>query len=490
MRASQDSDTIIAISTAPGTGAVGMVRISGPDVLEVLRRHCRGPVSKRAPDFHEHPRCAFLCGVFRSETAANASSESRTARDANERDAGDGAAIDEGLVTYFSGPNSYTGEDTAELTMHGNPLILQEIVGALLEASAKIDLRPLRPAGPGEFTRRAYLNGRLELTRAEAVHRIITARSRLELAASRKNLYGEVSRLVSRFRSAIIHLKAETEAEVDFSTEDLTFESLDARKARVRDLVSQLDTLIERGRETERLRAGIQVALVGVPNAGKSSLLNRMLGWDRSIVSPVAGTTRDYVSEEMQLDGVFLRFVDTAGLRATEDKIEEAGVRLSQRTMQQSQLVLHIIDGERDVYEFPQLDSPGAIVHVFNKLDLRDAYAEFAQYRERVGEDAHVSVSCENGAGFDLLRAKIRELLFQNQDVVENPLLLEDRHRYHFTHVRDSLAKVLELWNQGAPDEITALEIDRALEHTGAVAGRIDNEEVLGRIFSVFCVGK
>ncbi|MEQ9363755.1 MAG: GTP-binding protein, partial [Leptospirales bacterium] len=352
------------------------------------------------------------------------------------------------------------------------------------------DERPVRPANPGEFTRRAYLNGQLELTRAEAVHRIVTARTHLELAASRKNLYGEVSRLVSRFRSAIIHLKAETEAEVDFSTEDLTFESLDARKVRVRELVRQLEAIIERGRETERLRAGFQVALVGVPNAGKSSLLNRMLGWDRSIVSPVAGTTRDYVSEEIELDGVQLRFVDTAGLRTTDDQIEEQGVRLSRRTMQQSQVVLHVIDGERAPYEFPELETGGAIVHVFNKLDLRDAYAEHEVYRQVAAEDLRVSVSCETGAGFEELRAQLRKLLFQNPTVAENPLLLEDRHRYHFTHIKEALAKVLELWELGAPDEITALEIDRALEHTGAVAGRIDNEEVLGRIFSVFCVGK
>lgn len=472
-REKSDSDTIVAVSTAPGTGAVGMVRISGPGVLEVLRRHCRtAHENQKTPDFSSHRRKALFCRIY-----------------ADDDQSADSQPIDEGLVVFFAGPNSYTGEDTAELTVHGNPLILQEIIAAVLEQSAESEC-PVRPAGPGEFTRLAYLNGRLELTRAEAVHRIVTARSKLELAASRKNLYGELSRLVSRFRSAIIHLKAETEAEVDFSTEDLTFESLDARKSRVRDLVSQLERIIERGRETERLRAGFQVALVGVPNAGKSSLLNRMLGWDRSIVSPVAGTTRDYVSEEIQLDGVELRFVDTAGLRETEDLVEEQGVRLSRRTMQQSQLVLHIIDGEREPYAFPELETEGVVIHVFNKQDIRDAYLEFPKYRDKIGEDMRVSVSCTTGAGFEELRTLLRKIVFQNPEIAEDPLLLEDRHRYHFVHIKNSLKKVLELWDQGAPDEITALEIDRALEHTGSVAGRIDNEEVLGRIFSVFCVGK
>ena len=460
------SETTIAISTAAGTGAVGMLRISGPEVLRVLQRHCRLVHGDGAsvPNFAAHPRKSFFCRIYDSPHQA----------------------LDEGLVTFFAGPHSYTGEDTAELTVHGNPLILQDILAAILAAGGSA----LRPAGPGEFTRRAYLNGRLDLTRAEAVHRIVTARSRLELQASRKNLYGELSRMVSRFRSAIIHLKAETEAEVDFSTEDLTFESLDARRARVRDLLAQLDRLMERGRETERLGAGIQVGLVGVPNAGKSSLLNRILGWDRAIVSPLAGTTRDYLSEEMQLDGVNLRFVDTAGLRETEDAIEEQGVRLSRQAMLQSQMVLHVIDGASEAYEFPRLETPGVVIHVFNKLDLRDAYTEFPEYQERIGADAHISISCVTGAGIEELRNLMRTFVFQDPAAANDPVLLEDRQRYHLTQVRNSLANVLKLWDQGAPDEITALEIDRALEHTGAVAGRIDNEEILGRIFSVFCVGK
>ena len=463
-----NTSTILAISTAPGAGAVGLIRLSGPAVLALLKRHCRTPTAQ-IPDFAGTPRHAHFC---------------RICKDGRPED-----ALDEVLVTFFPGPASYTGEDIAEIGAHGNPILLREILNELLEG-ARRNGDDLRPAGPGEFTQRAYLNGRMELTRAEAVHRIVTARSQLELEASRKNLYGELSRMVSRFRSAIIHLKAETEAEVDFSTEDLTFESLEQRRKRVADLLTRIDALIERGRETERLRAGIQVALVGVPNAGKSSLMNRMLGWDRAIVSPVAGTTRDYLSEEIQFEGVALRFVDTAGLRETDDVIEEQGVRLSQQTMQQSQIVLHVIDGERPAYEFPELHTPGIVVHVFNKVDLRAAYASTPEYQARVGEERYVNVSCTNGEGLDELRRILRDLVFENAEVARDPLLLEDRHRHHLEHVRQALQRVLELWDQGAPDEITALEIDRALEHTGAIAGRIDNEEILGRIFSVFCVGK
>lgn len=477
-RSTATVDTIIAISTAAGTGAVGLVRLSGPGAGVALARHCRLK-NGRVVDFASSARKCIFCDVYAAAPEGDSAAQSE-------------GPIDEGLVSYFPGPNSYTGEDTAELTVHGNPLILQEIVQAFVETSANTS-DPIRPAGPGEFTRRAYLNGRLDLPKAEAVHRIVTARSRLELEASRKNLYGELSRLVSRFRSAIIHLKAETEAEVDFSTEDLTFESREARVARVRELIGQLERILVRGRETERLRSGFQVALVGVPNAGKSSLLNRMLGWDRAIVSPQAGTTRDYVSEELELNGVPIRFVDTAGLRETDDAIEEAGVRLSRETMRSSQIVLHIIDGERAPYEFPELETPGVVLHIVNKLDVRDAYAESAELREEISRSAsaeYVRVSCVSGAGFEELRARLLDVIVADPAVAADPLLLEDRHRYHFGQIQSALAAVLRLWDEGAPDEIVALEIDRALTHTSEFAGHIDHEEVLGRIFSVFCVGK
>ncbi len=456
-------DTIVAVSTAAGQGAVGIVRVSGPAVPAILNRHCRNIKNDLIPAFENRARSAVYCRFFEEHRL-----------------------IDESLVVFFPGPHSYTGEDVAEISLHGNPLILRAVVNAIVAADHDI-----RPARPGEFTQRAYLSGRMDLSRAEAVHRIVTARTELELEAGRKNLYGELSRNMSRFRSAIIHLKAETEAEVDFSTEDLTFESLEQRRVRARDLMAQIDDLLQRGRETERLRHGFQVALAGVPNAGKSSLLNRMLGWDRSIVSPVPGTTRDYVSEEIDLDGVLLRFVDTAGLRESDDVIEAQGVRLSHQALRNSQIVLHVIDGEREPYDLPDLniaDVTPQIIHVFNKSDVRDAQADYAAVLPK--DAVCIAVSCKTGAGIDELRRRLREIIFADEGAARDPLLLEDRHRYHLTHVREALGRVLALWDHGAPDEVVALELDEALFHAGAVTGRIDNEEILGRIFSVFCVGK
>ncbi|MCB1326423.1 MAG: tRNA uridine-5-carboxymethylaminomethyl(34) synthesis GTPase MnmE [Spirochaetales bacterium] len=455
-----DAETIVAISTGAGPAAIGVVRMTGPGVADCLSRHCRTPDGRRI-EFQSRAREQVLCDLIDDDTDV----------------------IDRALVTFFPGPHSYTGEDVAEFSLHGNPILLRAFVDAVLHgASGRI-----RPARPGEFTKRAYLNGHLDLSQAEAVHRMVTARSRFELEAGRKNLFGEISRLTSRFRSALIHLKAETEAEVDFSTEDLTFNTLAERKEQVRALVQKLDELLRRARETERISTGFQVALVGVPNAGKSSLLNRILGWERAIVSPIAGTTRDYVTEEILFDGVPVRFVDTAGIRDTADVIEEQGVRMSLELIRKSDLVLHLIDASRPPVAFPSgLERASQLVHLINKIDIDE---RTAYYEARYPGERFLGISCLTGAGLTEFRSLLGEYM-RREDVGGEPLLLEARQKHHLENVRQALLRALELLEQNAPQEIVAIEIDGALEQTGELTGRIDSEEILGRIFSVFCVGK
>ncbi len=462
---SYSSDTIIAVATAPGRGAVGLVRISGPNALSIIEKFCRranvpgsldGPPTEAgdAPPFARSPRKQFFCKIS----------------DASDAD------LDTGLVVYFPGPHSYTGENTAELSLHGNRLLLRDFVRAVTDSGLA------RPADAGEFTRRAFLHGKMDLAQAEAVRRIVDARSEFELKSGRRALAGELSRMVSRFRSALIGLKAETEAEVDFSDEDLTFESREKRRLRVESLLGEIEKIVEGGQAALRLADGFQIALAGVPNAGKSSLLNRMLGWDRSIVSETPGTTRDYVTEEFQIDGVSVRLVDTAGLRATEDSVEEEGVRRSKKEIHRSEIVLHVIDGSRPDYAEPFEARPN-VIDVVNKSDQLHADSAWKRLK-----GSGVLVSCVTGRGFDELRNTIHKMMFAG--VSHEPMLLEERQRYHFLKIRDALRAVLSLWNDRAPDEITALEIDRALEHCGEITGRISTEEILGRIFSLFCVGK
>ncbi len=448
---SLSEETIVAISTPPGRGAIGIVRISGSKTKSALKDHCRF-----RKEIVAHPR-EMIVGDFLDDRRQ---------------------AIDSGLGVYYPAPYSYTGEDLAEFFLHGNPLLLRRLIALLCCREG------VRPAEAGEFTKRAYLNGKLDITQAEAVQRLIAARSEWELEVSRRNFTGALKRMVSRLRSDIIHLKAEIEAQVDFSSEDLTFESRQQRVERVEKLLKNIAVILRRGQETERISSNIQVALVGVPNAGKSSLFNQMLGRERAIVSAEAGTTRDYISEEMQLQGVTLSLVDTAGLRETTKEVEKSGINFSRQLIQKSQIVLHVIDGARAPYPYPEISGGGAVIHVISKSDL-----ENAKRHKITGDTVFIRVSSVTGEGLEDLRSLLCNHVFKNIGSLE-PLLLEERHRYHVLQMEDALKKILVLWEEGAPDEIVALEVDRALENCGAISGRINNEEVLGRIFSLFCIGK
>lgn len=463
----QERDTIAALSTAPGRGAIAVVRISGPATAEAVRRFC----ITKGPSAIERPRVMTRVDV-RS----------------------DDVFIDDGLAVYFPGPHSYTGEDCAEIFLHGSPLIVRRL---LTELSEKLGIRP---ALAGEFTRRAFQNGRMDLTTAESVRRIIDARSQYELQGAQRLYSGELKRSIARFRSALMNLKAETEAEVDFSDEDLTFESKDARRRRVHDLLQQIDDILARSGAAQRVSEGFRIALIGVTNAGKSSLLNRLLGWDRSIVSDVHGTTRDYVSEDVELGEFRVRFIDTAGLRLTEDSIEREGIRRSIEEMKRSQLILHLIDGSRESieinealeYELSQSSESKKIIHVLNKVDILHERAQNDTYFDgirRNGPFELIRISCKTGEGVDLLHKRIVSHLEEEPGGLD-PFLLEERHRHHFQAMREALQRLLSLWSDGAPDEICALEIDTALQNAADITGEITTEDILGRIFSVFCVGK
>lgn len=463
----RERDTIAALSTAPGRGAIAVVRISGPATAEAVRRFC---ITKGSSAI-ERPRVMTRV-IVRS----------------------DDGFIDDGLAVYFPGPHSYTGEDCAEIFLHGSPLIVRRL---LTELSEKLGIRP---ALPGEFTRRAFQNGRMDLTTAESVRRIIDARSQYELQGAQRLYSGELKRSIARFRSALMNLKAETEAEVDFSDEDLTFESKDARRRRVDDLLQQIDDILARSGAAQRMSEGFRIALIGATNAGKSSLLNRLLGWDRSIVSDVHGTTRDYVSEDVELGEFRVRFIDTAGLRLTEDSIEREGIRRSFEEMKRSQLILHLIDGSREnieinealEYELSQSTESKKIIHILNKIDILHERAQHDTYFDgirRYGNFELIRISCKTGEGVDVLRRRIIAYL-EDEPGGLDPFLLEERHRHHFQAMREALQRLLSLWSAGAPDEICALEIDTALENAAAITGEITTEDILGRIFSVFCVGK
>lgn len=462
------ADTIAALSTPPGRGAVCVVRISGPAALDALKRICR-PVGKRW--IADAPRVAVRATIVDGE---------------------DGP-VDDGLVLFFPGPASYTGEDCAEIQLHGSPLIARQVMGLLS------GLCGIRPALAGEFTQRAFRNGKMDLTQAESIRALIDARSEYELNSARRLYSGELKRAMSRMRSSLIGLKAEAEAEVDFSDEDLTFESREMRAQRARGIREAIQEILSRSGAAQRVGAGFRITLAGATNAGKSSLLNRMLGWDRSIVSDVHGTTRDYVAEDVELGSFRVRFIDTAGLRETNDAVEREGIRRSLEEMRRSQVILHVVDLSRPAYDLlPELDEElrdsseaRKIIHVLNKSDsaVEGAWDE-GRLSSRAGRPVEcLRISCQTGEGIDHLRSVMLAHL-ETEPGVADPFLLEERHRHHLAAAGEALERLLGLWQEQAPEEIAALEINEALAQVGAITGEVTTEEVLGRIFSTFCVGK
>ncbi|WP_040509001.1 tRNA uridine-5-carboxymethylaminomethyl(34) synthesis GTPase MnmE [Leptospira wolffii] len=457
------ADTIAAISTASGAGAIGILRVSGPEALRIVFSHLSF-LDTQIQISSIKPRYAYTCHFVDGDRK-----------------------LDQVVFLFFAGPNSFSGEDLCEIHTHGNQILLREALECLFKSGA-------RPARQGEFTKRAFLNGKLDLNEAEAIGRIIGARSRFELELAQKNAFGEISRLASNLRSQLISLKAECEAEIDFSTEDLTYESFEERKKRIQSIIQICSNLLRRSSEAENLLERSKVVLYGEPNTGKSSLMNLILGRERSIISEIPGTTRDYISEEFLLSGIPIRLTDTAGIRETGDSIEKMGIERSEKEFSQADVRVFVIDVSRktDWGKFAEENRSkleGAIVAA-NKFDIKDPSWDRNILLEKKFRGISVcELSCKTKQGIDELIRQISGKL-QSLESSEDYVLLEERNRYHFSSITRSLENCLSLMEENAPAEIYIKEIDFALFEIGEVNGRVDTEEILGRIFSKFCVGK
>lgn len=460
-----NQDTIIALSSPPGRGAISIIRISGTNTKIILSTIAKKINQNSFEQFI--PRTIQRCNFYLN----------------NEW-------IDDGMFVFFQAPNSYTGEDMAELYIHGNPLISKKIINY-------VSFKGLaRPSLPGEFTRRAFLNGKMDLTKAEAINRIISARSEYELNLTKKVYFGELYKLINKIRSEIISLKAQIEAEIDFNDQDIDYSEKEILKGKVKNIKNQIQLLLNNSSTLAKVSQGIQISLIGKTNAGKSSLMNKILGWDRSIVSEIEGTTRDYISEETEISGVLVRIVDTAGLRETYDLIEKEGIRRSKEAIEKSSIILHLIDGSISKYEFTKeiqdllkQETEKKIIHVINKKDILHPHCWKVEDFLAYPNQKVIYISCKTGEGLEELKNTIEEYI-HNQCNISDPFLLEERQYFHFTKILESLEKLELLWNQNAPDEIVAAELNFAIEHLGELTGEITTEDILGRIFSMFCIGK
>ncbi len=438
------TDTIAAVATPPGTGAIAVIRMSGPRATEVLRT-CTGRELQ--------PRRATLVRV-------------------KDRD---GLVVDDVVATYFAAPASYTGEEVVELSCHGGMLVTRRVLECLLACGA-------RPAEPGEFSRRAFENGKMDLTQAEAVMDVISAGSDLALRAAHNQLHGVISSRVAAAVDRLISVAAHVEAYIDFPEEDIAPDTTQQLVDGVDSVMAELRALLATADEGRLLREGVRTAIVGPPNVGKSSLLNLLLGYERAIVSATAGTTRDTIEESVTLGGLRLRLIDTAGLHESTDAIELAGMERSRQAGAEADLVLEVADSTCPPAR-PELGENGAAhLLLLNKCDLPEHPAWKGQ--------SAIRISCRSGQGVDELSAAIEALFLQQHSDIDHFAAINTRHRYALQQALDFLAAARQGLIAEQSPEFTDVDLRAALDALGSISGRVDTEDILTRVFATFCLGK
>ncbi len=440
-------ETIAAIATPPGEGALAVIRISGEIALDVADAIFLGKVIPS-----ETERQVLFGRIINFKTDV----------------------LDEVLLTVFHNPRSYTGEDLVEISGHGGPVVSSRVLAAVLSAGARM-------ARPGEFTERAFLNGKLDLTRAEAVMDLIGAQTERAAKAAAGQLEGRLGAAINALRAEILEAVAHLEAFIDFPEEGIDPESGEVLRRRMESVESRLVSLLATANEGRLLREGITLALCGAPNAGKSSLLNRLLGFDRSIVSETAGTTRDTIEERASLGGYPFRMIDTAGLRETDDPVEREGVQRARRAAGDADLLLHLVDASTQKGPVEPL-FPDELM-VFNKVDL---------VKDRSALPAGITISCHTGEGIEsLVAAILTKVTGRNaSEAAPDVTAINTRHRDCLRKAQGHLAAAIALLESGEPPELVAVELRSALGDVGEIVGEAGTEEILGKIFSSFCIGK
>jgi tRNA modification GTPase len=444
------SDTIAAISTPLGEGAIALVRVSGPNAIEIADKIFRG---KEPPSrFASHVQ--HLGEIFGTENQL----------------------IDQVMLSVHRAPASYTGEDLVEVSCHGGTLVSAKVLESCLRAGA-------RAARAGEFTERAFLNGKMDLTQAEAVIDLIRARTDLALRSATEQLEGRLGDQIRKIRDELIALLAHINASIDFPEEGIDPDEGETLSARLDSIREQIVALLATADQGRVLREGVRVVIYGATNAGKSSLLNRLLGYDRVIVSDIHGTTRDTIEEMVSLEGVPIRLLDTAGLRASESDLEREGIARTEKSLQFADLSLHIADrnAPKPAHFKGATSAPNEIV-VLNKSDLSEDsdWKDFPALR----------ISCVTGNGVVDLQREILTRIRQQNLRPENPITINTRHRDCLRRALESCDRAQSALGEGLSTEYVAVDLDQGLRSVGEVIGLVDVEQILDSVFSQFCIGK
>jgi len=447
------NDTIIALATPAGSGAIGVIRLSGKESIKIA-----ADVFKSGAN------------ILKAKTHTAHYGKILTA---------DGKIIDDVLLTIFKEPHSYTGENSVEISIHGNPLIAQKIINLFLEKGVRI-------AEPGEFTRRAFLNGKMDLAQAEAVVDLINARTEASLKGARNQLDGLLSAKVNELRTKLIEISSLIEIELDFAEEELEFISKDEASNKIKNIIKSIDFLIDSFKYGRVIRDGVNTAIVGKPNVGKSSLLNYILKDSRAIVSGVPGTTRDVISEEVSIDGILFKLFDTAGIRTTKDNIEKEGVERSREAVRKSDLVLFLNDAtegfDQLIYaELTKLTTPDRIIKIMNKIDLKETSDPVFD----------VKISALKGDGirelFDLMKEKS---LGSSAYTERSAIISSARHLNALKRARKALVDSVKSIEDGVSGEFIAVDLRSAMDTLGEIIGKVTTDDILENIFSEFCIGK
>jgi tRNA modification GTPase len=453
--------TIVALATPPGIGALGIIRLSGPEAIGITDRIFKG---KKLAD---QPTHTLHFGQITDPQSND-------------------VLIDEVVVSLYRNPRSFTGEDTVEITCHGSSYILGQLMDVFIHQGAV-------PAKPGEFTQRAFLNGRMDLAQAEAVADLIASENKASHQMALSQMRGSVSTELAQLRDQLISFTALIELELDFSDEDVEFADRPELEQLIDHLQLQVGKLIETFAYGNAIKNGVPVAIIGKPNAGKSTLLNALLQEDRAIVSDIAGTTRDAIEEAVNIEGISFRFIDTAGIRATTDTIEAIGIARAKEKLAQAQVVIHLYEQDHNLLE--ELADTLKDKIVFNLVSKADVNVwpndKYEQYLTEIyPQYQHFGISVKTGFNMDLLKRKL-VAAFRGDDALQPVIITNARHKKALEQAMNALREVKAGMQSGLSGDLLSIHLKEALHHLGSITGKIDvDKDILGTIFGKFCIGK
>ncbi len=452
-------DTIVALATAPGIGAIAIIRLSGPDALEIVSKKFKPNGKKNLRSQKSHT--LHLGHIIENSNV-----------------------LDKVLVSIFKGPHSYTGENVVEISCHGSPYIQQQMIQLFLRNGCRM-------ATPGEFTLRAFLNGKMDLSQAEAVADLIASDSKASHQIAVQQMRGGFSNEIQNLREELMNFASLIELELDFSQEDVEFADRRQFNRLLNKITDVLERLIDSFALGNVIKNGIPVAIVGEPNVGKSTLLNVLLNEERAIVSEIAGTTRDTVEDQISIEGINFRFIDTAGIRETKDSIEKIGIERSFEKIEQAALVLYLVDAKnfakKEIEALQEKYPEKKIVIVVNKID-ESSESKLESLKNDISNI--IFISAKNGEGIPNLKGLLLKMTNAGELGKNNTIITNNRHYDSLLKALEAIQKVKEAMWEGLASDLMAIDIREALFHLGEITGNVTTDDLLGNIFSNFCIGK